>query len=294
MTSHMTNTVDVVIPAYNEAPQRVGATVKACLNQTYPVQNILVVDDGSSPPLKLPEEIRSIEVVHLIRLPENCGQPAARNEGLSKSNAEYVACVDVEVLPAPDWVKTCLTYLNTHPDVGACCSRVKNDDEKRLFTQWRMRFLENPYERTKGSRQIDACIGHAVFFRQEAIEKVNGYDSRYAGFYEDADICFRMQKEGYESHVVADTHVNYLDDDTLPLLAKKVLRASGWALKSNYANNPALRPINFAHLVANQTYWLFHRIGRNLFKLRLSFIPVDIAVWVHALRIGWQARREFQ
>ena len=102
-----------------------------------------------------------------------------------------------------------------------------------------------------------------------------------------------MKEKGYESHVIEGTHVTYLQDDTLPLLAKKTLRNSGWALKPKYVINPTLRPISFPRLAANQTYWLFHRMGRNLFKLRLSFLPIDLAVWGYALCIGWEASKLF-
>ena len=290
----MNDSVDIVIPAYNEGSERVAVTVDACLYQTYPIKNIFVVDDGSTPPLALPSRILSNETVKLLRTPDNNGQAAARNVGLSNSRAKYLASVDVEVVLAPDWLESCLAYLKDNPHVGACCTRIKNYNGLSLLTRWRMRFLEQRYEHRAGSGEVETCTGHAILFRRAGLEEVGGYNEKYIGVFDDADICLRLKDKGYTSHVVEGTHATYLQDDTLPLLARKTLRNSGWALKPKYTINPTLRPIRITSLAANQTYWLLHRMGRNLFKLRLSFLPIDLAVWAYALRIGWEASKNFK
>jgi hypothetical protein len=288
----MNKSVDIVIAAYNEDPEHINATIRACLSQDHAVQSIYVIDDGSPSQIELAQDFTNPNI-YLHRLPQNQGLPAARNAGISLGDSNYVACINVEVLPSSDWLSTCLDYMQSHPEVGACCSRIENLDTESLLTRWRTRFIEKRYEHDTDSGEVDACTGHAVLFRRDILELVDGYDDRFNICYEDADICFRIKKAGFSSHVVSGTHVEYIQDDTLHLLAKKTLRNSGWALKPKYVTNPTLRPVSFPRLAANQTYRLFHRMGRNLFKLRLSFLPIDLAVWGYALRIGWEASKEF-
>src|SRR5207249_3885755 len=110
--------VDVIIPVFNERQEAIGATLDACLNQTYPVSHIFVIDDGSPVPAVIPQRIEAIGKVSLMRLPQNQRNAAARNAGIEKSAAPLIACVNCEVLPAKDWIATCANYFSEHPDVG--------------------------------------------------------------------------------------------------------------------------------------------------------------------------------
>ncbi len=100
--------VDVVIPIYGELPGSLSATLAACSKQTYPISNIFVVDDGSPEPVRLPEERQSSPRIALIRLPQNQGISAARNEGIAHSSAPLLACINTEVVPDPEWLSTCV------------------------------------------------------------------------------------------------------------------------------------------------------------------------------------------
>ena len=60
--------VSVVIPAYDESPEALAKTIDACLKQTYPVQEVIIVDDGFPNPTQLPKELELKERVHLLRL----------------------------------------------------------------------------------------------------------------------------------------------------------------------------------------------------------------------------------
>src|SRR5215831_13490293 len=63
--------VDVIIPVFNERPEAIEATGDACLNQTYPVSQIYLIDDGSAVPTSIPRRIERKGKTLLIRLPEN-------------------------------------------------------------------------------------------------------------------------------------------------------------------------------------------------------------------------------
>ncbi len=51
---------DIVIPVQGERPEALAATLSACLNQTYPISRIFVVDDGSPKPINLPHWAQSL------------------------------------------------------------------------------------------------------------------------------------------------------------------------------------------------------------------------------------------
>lgn len=271
----MQPTVDFVIPVYGERSQALAATLSSCVKQTVQVARIFVVDDGSPEPVSLPDWAHSSPQISLVRLPENQGISAARNAAIALSNAAFLACINTEVLPDPDWLDTCLAYISSHPSVGACYTRTVPHTPDRLLTRWRVRFQEPKYPEQSGPTPF--AHGHAVLFRKEAVAAVGGYDVRFRRHHEDSDICQRMRKAGWESHYVASSRCVSIQQDSLKGLAAKQLRDSGW-----YSPAESSLPRLYLHL----SKWTCVRAARNLLKGRLQFIPIDAAIWGYALWIA--------
>lgn len=267
--------VDTVIPVYRESPEALAATLAACLNQSYPISRIVIVDDGSPVPVTVPAEISSTNKVRTVRLERNQGIASARNAGIRETDAPFIACINSEVLPSPDWLQTCIDYLSAHVQAGACYARMVPDRPLRLLTRWRMRFQEQKYGDVSGPARF--APGHAVLFRSEAIESVQGYDARFRRIDEDFNICDRMRRAGWETHYVAESQCVSIQLDTLRSLANKQLLRSDW-------QSPADYPLPTVFL--DQSKWLVVRLTRNIGTGRLLFAPVDIAITGCALGIA--------
>ncbi len=118
-------TVSVIMPAYR-AGGTIGRAIDSILAQTYPVHEILVVDDGS------PEDLAAIlapygERVSLVRQP-NGGAAAARNRGLDLARGDLVAFLDADDQWLPEKVEQCVTVFQQQPDVGLVASRYSLQD----------------------------------------------------------------------------------------------------------------------------------------------------------------------
>lgn len=279
------NSVDVIIPVFNERPEAIEATLDACLNQTYPVSHIYIVDDGSPTPAAIPQRFEATGRVSLTRLPQNQRNAAARNAGLAKSAAPLVACVNCEVLPARDWLAACVNYLLEHPQVGVCFTRTVPDHPNRLLSRWRMRFQETNFGQVTGSSRF--APGHAVLFRREAIEKVGRYDASLGNVCEDSEICERIRAAGWDTHYIAQSRCISIQNNTVTEFAKKELSRNGWESTKDYS---------LSRLILDRSKWTLIRMGRNMLKVRLLFLPVDVAVWVMTLKIAisrtFAARKE--
>ena len=264
--------VDVVIPVFGEREQALTETLSACAKQSYPISKIFVVDDGSPEPVCLPAWAQTAPQVALLRLVQNLGISAARNAGIARSDAPFLACINTDVLPDPDWLKICVTYLLSSPRLGACYTRLVSATPNRLLTRWRMRFLETKFGEHSGPTPF--APGHAVLFRREAVQAVSGYDPRLRLHHEDSDICFRMRDAGWETLYAAESRCVSIQQDQLAQLTGKVLREAGWYSPSE----SSLGRLYFDH-----TKLTLVRAGRNVVKGRLSFLPVDAAIWAFGL-----------
>jgi glycosyltransferase involved in cell wall biosynthesis len=115
----MSNTVSVVVPAYNAGPF-IRQCVKSILQQSHPPAEILVVDDGST------DQTAGIvskfaDPVHLLRQ-DNRGVSSARNRGLWEATGSLVAFCDADDVWLPRKLQMQAEALAAHPDASAAFS----------------------------------------------------------------------------------------------------------------------------------------------------------------------------
>jgi glycosyltransferase involved in cell wall biosynthesis len=107
--------VDVVIPCYNGA-RFIDRCIKSVLAQTSPVNRIIFVDDGSTDNslaliLKLQEEFSNIQVI----TQDNQGLAAARNKGISFSEATFLSFLDVDDYWLPTKIENQIDLIESGP-----------------------------------------------------------------------------------------------------------------------------------------------------------------------------------
>lgn len=96
--------ITVIIPCAGRE-QLLARALASVACQTFAPNEVIVVDDGSCPPLRLPREVDAS--CRLVRLPENRGAPAARNAGLELASGEFVALLDSD----DEWFPNHLEHL---------------------------------------------------------------------------------------------------------------------------------------------------------------------------------------
>jgi glycosyltransferase involved in cell wall biosynthesis len=96
----MADLVSILVPAYN-AEKWIRDTIKSALGQTWPVKEIIIVDDGSTDnTLQIARGFES-KLLRVITQ-DNMGAPAARNKALSFAQGDYIQWLDHDDLLAPD------------------------------------------------------------------------------------------------------------------------------------------------------------------------------------------------
>lgn len=128
-------TVSVVIPAYN-AENYIAQAVDSVLSQTYAVDQVIVVDDGST---DATAEIlaRYGDRIEVLRIP-NGGVSNARNTGLGQARGELIALLDADDLWSVEKIERQVRIFDRHPGVEfTCCNYLSVDLQRRLtFNQF--------------------------------------------------------------------------------------------------------------------------------------------------------------
>ncbi len=108
--------VSIIMPVYNHqrAFERALASIQA---QTYRPLEVIIVDDGSEPPINISGSEDETCSIKLIRQ-KNAGAPAARNTGLKQSTGEYVIFWDADVEGTPEMIEMLASELEEYPNLS--------------------------------------------------------------------------------------------------------------------------------------------------------------------------------
>ncbi len=107
--------VTVVIPCY-QSSDKLALTMAALDRQTYPSEllSVVVVDDGSDPPLRPPATQRvRVEMVRQER--SGFGIARARNLGAERASGDILIFLDSDMIPEPQWAEA---HARWHHVVG--------------------------------------------------------------------------------------------------------------------------------------------------------------------------------
>jgi glycosyltransferase involved in cell wall biosynthesis len=105
--------ISIVIVTYNR-PLLVQQTVRSLLNQSVQPFEILVIDDGSNPPLKITADFQNFK---LIRFDKEKGLSKSRNFGINAAKGEYVAFLDDDTVVSQHWLEAVQKGIASGGDV---------------------------------------------------------------------------------------------------------------------------------------------------------------------------------
>jgi teichuronic acid biosynthesis glycosyltransferase TuaG len=120
-------TVSVIIPAHNSSATLIEA-LDSVVNQTYPISEIIVVDDASIDDtvevFKAWEaKVKTKANIELICHHQNTGPAGARNHGIRKASGEWVAFLDGDDAWLAGKTEAQLNTAQRHPDADMLCGR---------------------------------------------------------------------------------------------------------------------------------------------------------------------------
>jgi glycosyltransferase involved in cell wall biosynthesis len=110
--------VSVIIPTLNRAT-KVARAISSVLYQTFRDYEIIVVDDGSTDGTREIISQFGLQITYIAHS-SNLGVSAARNTGIKRSSAPFLAFLDSDDYWLPDKLKSQLDFFEANPGALAC------------------------------------------------------------------------------------------------------------------------------------------------------------------------------
>ena len=136
-------------------------------------------------------------------------------------------------------------------------------------------------------------VGAALGLRREAFVEVDGFDERFFMYSEEVDLCYRLQRAGWEVHFTPQAEVMHIggastkqrpvDMEVERYAATRRFYELHYPLWARYA------------LTLLMTYRMSHNLVRDTIRFRATRerarqaqLAVDLAVWRRVLKATWQ------
>ena len=184
----MTATVNIIIPTYNRAQKLIRA-ISSVLSQTFRDYEIIVIDDGSNDSTKSAMSRFEGRISYTAH-PSNLGVSAARNTGIRKSRAPFIAFLDSDDYWLPDKLAVQISFFETHPYAQAC----QTDEiwiRKGHRVNPKKKHLKPSGDIFEPSLKLCLVSPSAVMLRRSLLEEVGLFDEDLIAC-EDYDLWLRI------------------------------------------------------------------------------------------------------
>jgi glycosyltransferase involved in cell wall biosynthesis len=153
--------------------KRISRAIKSVLTQDFHNLELIVVDDGSQPPLREAVKVFNDKRIKYLRLESNIGLHAARTFALEQSTGEYVALLDDDDWWFREKLSRQLQLIDGVSEVGMVCSGaidIYPDGTKmcRIPSSDKISYAQEIIE--------ECTIASSILFRRSVYKEVGGFD----------------------------------------------------------------------------------------------------------------------
>jgi len=172
--------------------------------------------------------------VIIIQNSFNAGFSKGYNLALQQVKAEYFVLLNTDVEVSPGWIHPILKFMDERAEIAACQPKILSYHEKNKFEYagaaggyidilgypfCRGRIfntLEEDHGQYDDTRQVFWATGACFIVRASIFKEVGGFDDDFFAHMEEIDLCWRLQRAGYQIWYFGLSKVFHIGGGTLP------------------------------------------------------------------------------
>jgi len=210
--------VSVAVVAYESGPL-LAECLAGLAAQTIPGVEVILVDNASSDGAAM-AAARAHPEVSFVANRENLGFAAAVNQAARRARGRWLALLNPDAFPAPDWLAALLAAAQAHPDVRCFASRqLMAEDPGRLDGLGDVMSIagfafrggyRQPDPGTIPPAEVFSACGGAMMIDRALFLEMGGFDERLFCYCEDVDLGYRLRLRGEPTLLVPAAVVRHV------------------------------------------------------------------------------------
>lgn len=213
--------VSIIIVTWNSR-KHLPECINHILTQTHPELEVVLVDNGSEDgALDGLQENHPALDLKIHKLDSNRGYAFANNLAARLARTEWLALLNADAFPEPDWLENLLKAAEANPDYrifASCQLQAGNPQildgagDAYHFTglAWRQGYNRPANEFGLQKREVFSACPTAALYSREAFLDAGGFDEEFFSYFEDVDLGFRLRLAGKKCLYVPEAVVHHV------------------------------------------------------------------------------------
>lgn len=172
--------------------------------------DVVVVDNASADD-SAAQVARHLPRARWLPLGRNLGFGAANNAGAAGASAEFLLLLNPDCLPEPGALQALVDAADTWPDAAAVAPLLLG---RRGEPDHSYRWRSDRWASRGPGADGPACVGFAsgacLLVRRQAFQRIGGFDAGFFLYYEDDDLCLRLQDQAGALLLAPQARVQHL------------------------------------------------------------------------------------
>jgi GT2 family glycosyltransferase len=188
--------------------------------QTFTEFETIIVDNGSTDN-SLDWLAENWPRVRVLALEENSGFARANNVGIRAAHGRYIATLNNDTIPEPEWLDALVTAVstNTAEKTGMAASLITLWQQPSLLDSAGIDVDKAGIAWNRGYGQITATAlkprfvfgpsAAAALYSKQMLVEIGLFDESYFAYYEDVDLAWRAQRHGWRCRYTPAAKVSH-------------------------------------------------------------------------------------
>jgi glycosyltransferase involved in cell wall biosynthesis len=215
--------VSACIPCFNNA-QTLSAVIDSIISQKHKIDEIILVDDGSSDSSLSIAETKGVKV-HVNT--SNMGRGYVRQKAVDLASGDLILFCDATNVLPDNFLIDALGFFED-PSIASVSGRINNHKSiTGTVSRWRGRHLfKETISYDSDSIPVSNLTTYGTLMRRDSIEKAGNFDARLRHS-EDQDLGHRLLEAGYKLLGVPSLVTYSIRKDTISSVLERYWRWNG-------------------------------------------------------------------
>jgi GT2 family glycosyltransferase len=160
-------------------------------------------------------------MIQVKKLEVNKGYATANNIGSRLARGKWLALLNADAFPEPDWLEKLLHAAEANPEYKIFASRQLQANVPALLDgagdayhitglAWRQDYNQSSTEYGHQKHEVFSACPTAALYSREEFLNAGGFDEDYFSYFEDVDLGFRLRLSGAKCLYVPEAVVHHV------------------------------------------------------------------------------------